>query len=119
MVEKTNNILIASPLKDEPSPIEFLNTLGSDSANFIPMTSLRSYASTNLPPKEAAELFSKKELDFESISKQLMDFFNSVTVLSESEEQKTWLPAWEIHRPKMSKDWLKTINRRKGRMPAS
>ena len=65
------------------------------------MTSLRSYALTNLPPKEATELFSKKEFDFESISNQLTDFFNSVTVLSESKEQKTWLPTWEIHKPKI------------------
>ena len=98
-MEKPNNILIASPLKDELSPIEQIKILGDESSNFIPLTSLRTYALTNLPPKEATELLNEK-FDFESISNQLTDFFNSVKVLSESTEQRAWLPAWEIHRPK-------------------
>jgi hypothetical protein len=93
---------IASPLVKEPSPIELIDALGKDSKKFVTMTSLSSYGLANLPPKEASRLFfEEKGVDFESVSDRLKDFWDSVKVLSESKEQITWLPTWEIHRPKI------------------
>lgn len=90
---------IASPLKTEHSPIELIDILGTRSKDFVETSLLRSYALENLPPKEATIIF-KEKADFQSISNRLKDFKDSVKILSESEDQ-TWLPTWEIHRPKI------------------
>lgn len=91
--------LIASPLKTEPSTIDLANALGKDSKNFITRTSLRSYSLENLPPQEAIGILGGK-MDFESTLNRIRDFFSSVTVLSETENE-IWVPTWEIHRPKI------------------
>jgi hypothetical protein len=99
MPKRVEPRLIASTLKNEPSPIELIDLLEEDSEDFITMSSLRSYALSNLPPKEAIKLFSPKD-DFQSITKKIKDYYQSVKIVDESEKQ-TSIPTWEIHKPKV------------------
>jgi hypothetical protein len=91
--------LIASPLRTEPSPIELIEALGTDSEKFVTETLLRSYVFENLPPNEANSIW-KEEGDYQSRLNRVKDFLKSVKVIGISQE-KTWLPTWEIHRPKI------------------
>lgn len=92
---------IASPPVTVPSPIDLLDILGDDSKKFVTVASLNKYGLENLPPKEAASLLSGEKADFPTISRKIKGFWDSVKVLSESEEQTVPLPVWEIHRPKV------------------
>jgi hypothetical protein len=92
--------LIASDLKDEPSPIDQIEALGEEAANFVNMNSLRSYAIENLPPAEAINLLSKR-ISIESITQSVRDLLESVDFSSEPQDQIIWIPTWEIHKPKV------------------
>jgi hypothetical protein len=92
--------LIASSLKNEPSPVELIDALGEDSEDFITLTALRSYALYNLPSKEAIKLFSSKE-DLKSIIKRLRDYYESIRIIDEFDKDVS-VPTWEIHKPKIN-----------------
>ena len=101
--EFNKSSLIASDVVTEPSPIELLDVLGSDSKDLVPKTTLQSYVFNNQLPKEANEVLFNRAIDFDTAYNKLKDFFNSVKCGPESKVQEVWVPTWEIHRPKIEK----------------
>lgn len=105
---RLSDIITASPLVSEPSPLDIIEALGPERARaLVPLTMLYQYGVANLPEKAATKLvqtYAKKEQSqaeiYSNILERINDFLDDVKV-GPSTEAEIWVPIAEIHRPKV------------------